>query len=346
MKILITGHTGLKGGWLARVLLEGGHVIHGISIRQNPRGPLGDSGKAPSNFSETLLDIRDSRELRETVREFNPSIIFHMAAVTTVTEGYERPLETFSTNVSGSINVFEAALESNCELVVNVTSDKVYRNLGKLSRPFMEDDPLGGSRDPYSKSKAIADQVAQDLSNALMERGTKVLNARAGNVIGPLDTGKSRLMSDIYKAIEENVPLVIRNSGHYRPWQDVRDVLRGYLLLADCRGKIDQGSAINFGPDQSDVAVTVGEIARLVRDRFADLNLIELAQEERLEAAELSIDSSLAASSLGWRTLIPIQRSVLESVELTLDWRRERNERYSSWLFPPGSDLLEIASRL
>ena len=229
-KVLITGHTGFKGSWLAIWLSSLQADVVGISLPPQNRDNLFDLTKLTDKIDSHLIDIRDSNAVSKIISKTKPEVVFHLAAQALVRPSYKDPLLTFETNIMGSANVLNALRGlPTVKVVVAVTTDKVYRNLEHFY-PYRETDVLGGF-DPYSASKAASELVISCLRDSyLSDQGVGVASARAGNVIGGGDWSEDRLIPDAIKAWNLNMPLEIRRPNAYRPWQHVLEPLNGYLI--------------------------------------------------------------------------------------------------------------------
>jgi CDP-glucose 4,6-dehydratase len=325
--VFLTGHTGFKGGWLALWLSQLGAKVHGYSLT-----PPTD----PSFFNETNLceylcssvtaDIRDLSALQAAMKRSEPSIIFHMAAMSLVRESYEWPVSTFTTNVVGTINVLEAARATDgVAAIVNVTSDKCYENEESLA-PYLEGDRLGG-HDPYSSSKACAELAsAAYRSSFLAHVGIQLANVRAGNVIGGGDWQRDRLIPDALRAFDAREILRVRAPHAVRPWQHVLDPLSGYLTLA--AKLVSPGSeyadAWNFGPRAADSKQVRWVVDRLCHKFPAAHWKVDKSPHPH-EAELLNIDSSKARRKLGW---VP-RWSIETALDMTVEWHRGWRERLS-----------------
>ena len=267
-RVLLTGHTGFKGAWLALWLDRLGAKVVGISLppatTQSLAGLAGIDGLIDSRFT----DIRDAGELLRQLRSVSPEIVLHLAAQALVRTSYRDPLLTFGTNVQGTANVLEAVrVTGSARVVVAVTTDKVYRNI-EQAYPYRETDPLGG-HDPYSASKAAAEIVIASYRDAyLAASGVAVASARAGNVIGGGDWSEDRLIPDAVRAWSTGQPLAIRRPQAFRPWQHVLEPLAGYLKLAErLWAKPDLAGAYNFGPPTHEAA-SVRDVVLLARQCY------------------------------------------------------------------------------
>lgn len=321
MHYLITGHTGFKGAWLSLWLNSLGHEVSGISL-----DPIPNSLFDRANVSEVLkndfrIDIRKSDEVKSALSQVNPDVVFHMAAQPLVRESYADPRYTFETNVMGTLSVLEAV--SNAPSVkahVVVTTDKVYRNINQVAG-YVESDPLGGF-DPYSASKAMADLLTQSWLSSFP--GTPTTIVRAGNVIGGGDVSKDRLMPDLISAYMNNKVPTLRYPNSVRPWQHVLDCLNGYLMVSESLLLGNEHPMMNIGPDKESFA-TVAKVAELVASQLSvDPSWNQSESSEPHEAGLLSLDASLAKTSLGWHEKLKFT----EAVKWTTDWhqRFERKE--------------------
>jgi CDP-glucose 4,6-dehydratase len=318
-RVLLTGHTGFKGAWLAIWLRELGASVCGVSLPPVTDPSLFDLAKLNAILDGHIADIRDGEAMKRIVDAFDPQIVFHLAAQPLVRESYDDPVGTFGSNVMGTVNVLEALrARPSCRVAVMVTSDKVYRNL-EWAYPYREDDVLGG-RDPYSASKAAAEIVTDAYrSSFLHDSGTAVATARAGNVIGGGDWSKDRLLPDAVRAWQAGAPLAVRHPSAHRPWQHVLDALHGYLLLAEALWR-DPGLAgpWNFGPATHQTA-TVGEVLELARAAYGSGEIVAAnVSPQKHEAGRLMVESAKARERLGFAPRWGLE----ESVRRTMSWYR------------------------
>lgn len=319
--MLVTGHTGFKGSWLAFYLSEMGAKVHGLALDPIGSPNLYSELKLSTRLaSDSRIDCRNYQRVCDTVGQLQPEVIFHLAAQALVSEGYEFPIDTLSTNVIGTANLLEATREFGLKTVfISVTTDKVYRN-SSGAESFAEGDPLGG-HDPYSASKAAADIISQMFGSAYLDKiGTPVGIARAGNVIGGGDWSKNRLFPDLVRAWSLNEPAKLRLPRATRPWQHVLEPLRGYVLLAEnLENDPGMSGPLNLGPDADD-CLSVEGLAAIASD-FWPKNPGWVAEETELfnEAKNLSIDNSRAKDLLGVK---PVWRSEA-AIERTTRWYRE-----------------------
>lgn len=305
--VLVTGHTGFKGGWLSLMLHRLGARVHGFALPPPTVPNLFELARVDTALAgDHRGDVNDVDAVREVVRASRPSVVFHLAAQPLVRAGYREPLATFATNVMGTAYVLDAVRDSETvRAVVVVTTDKVYDNR-EWPHPYREPDPLGG-HEPYGASKAAAELVVAAYRAsffAAAAHSVRLASARAGNVVGGGDFAPDRLVPDCLRAFAAGQPVVLRNPAAVRPWQHVLEPLSGYLRLAEGLlgpGGAELARAWNFGPDVGGDA-TVGEVARRVAElwgRGATV-LARPAATGPAEAGLLRLDSSLARHGLGW----------------------------------------------
>jgi CDP-glucose 4,6-dehydratase len=305
LRVLVTGHTGFKGSWLALWLRELGADVYGYSLPA-PTTPSHWDVLGLDMHSE-LGDIREEARVAAFVASIKPDIVFHLAAQPLVRLSYEQPLLTYTTNVIGSLNVYEACRAAGgVRAIVSITTDKVYENR-EWVWGYREDDPLGG-HDPYSTSKACTDLATTSYRRSywpIEQYGkthhTLICSARAGNVIGGGDWARDRLVPDLMRGAAAGVEAVVRNPGATRPWEHVLEPLSGYLLLGQrlLHGRIDAAQAWNFGP--SNGALMVEEVVRELSKAWPALrHRIERPAKAPHEAALLTLDCARARTVLQW----------------------------------------------
>ncbi|HTZ55165.1 MAG TPA: CDP-glucose 4,6-dehydratase [Candidatus Acidoferrum sp.] len=307
-RVLVTGHTGFKGAWLCELLLHLGARVSGYALVPPTQPNLHDLLDLSADVESRINDIRDESAVAGWIASVKPEYIFHLAAQSLVRAGYERPVETFATNVLGTAHLLEAARSTpSVRGVVVVTSDKCYRNREWIWG-YREDEPLGGE-DPYSSSKAAAELVTHAYAASYGSSELRIASARAGNVIGGGDWSSDRLVPDIIRSVAAGRPLVLRFPNAVRPWQHVLEPLVGYLMLAMSLDRGDSG-AWNFGPDGS-AHVTVRELATAIFEGLGKPARIEVDGDERPhEAAQLRLDSTKAHELLGWRGKLDLDMTV------------------------------------
>lgn len=321
-RVLVTGHTGFKGSWLALWLKQLGAGVAGYALEPPSEPSLFVEARVGELVEDVRGDLADGGRLGETVSRCEPEVVFHLAAQALVRRGYEAPLETFETNALGTARVLEALrVAPSVRAVVVVTTDKCYDNR-EWAWGYRESDRLGG-RDPYSASKACAELVTTAYRESFLaagERPVGVATARAGNVLGGGDWGRDRLLPDLLRALAEgNCPL-IRNPGAVRPWQHVLDPLAGYLALAEAllAEPAAFSAAWNFGPGDAD-ARPVAWMADRVCELWGDGAAWERDRGDHPhEATSLRLDASLARSRLGWSPRIPLGKAL----EWVVEWHR------------------------
>ncbi len=322
-RVLITGHTGFKGSWLALWLHEMNAHIIGCALAPPPEKNLYSSADVGKLLESHYIDIRDGHALTELFNNTSPDIVFHLAAQSLVLPSYDDPVGTYETNVIGTLNVLEAIrFTPSINAAVIVTTDKCYENRERLE-PYRESDSLGG-HDPYSSSKACAEILVASyrksyFSNSADERkNTLIATARAGNVVGGGDWSPNRLLPDLMRAIERGEDIVLRNPSSVRPWQHVLESLAGYLLLAEHLGQGKKGfdRSWNFGPDERDVR-TVEWVAERIVDLSGTSSTLTVNPEPGVhEATILKLDSSDAKKLLGWNPKWHID----ETIQKVSDW--------------------------
>lgn len=313
-KILVTGHTGFKGSWLTLMLMAQGHQVCGLALEPDPDSLFNKLDLGPHLSADHRVDLRDHETIQRIFEKERPEAVFHLAAQPLVLASYEEPYETFSINSQGTINVLHAMQKYVPDsLLISITTDKVYKNTGKAGG-YVEDDELGAS-DPYSSSKAMADIALQSWSSSFP--GSPLLSiARAGNVIGPMDHSKDRLIPDILRANKSGNPIEIRSAGATRPWQHVLDCLFGYILLLDTMKETRSSGVWNFGPlptNEKTVEDVLTEAKKHIK--FEASYSGEIATDRR-EHHLLTLDSSKARTELSWRDLFSFEEAIAESIEV------------------------------
>lgn len=326
--VLVTGHTGFKGSWLCLWLEKLGSNVVGYSL---------EAPSKPNHFSllnlkmdSVIGDIRDRNNLQKIFEKYKPDVVFHLAAQSLVRYSYDEPVETYETNVMGTLNVFEASRKTNSvKAIVNVTSDKCYENKEWIWG-YRENDPMGGF-DPYSSSKGCSELLTSSYRNSffpISEYGKKhnclLASARAGNVIGGGDWSKDRLVPDIVKSYSKDEIVIIRNPDATRPWQHVLDPLSGYLILGKelLLGNTICASSWNFGPDHLSIK-TVKDFLLEVKKNWLDFEFkIDETSSKPHEAQLLKLDSSKANNVLNWTPRWNFE----ESLKFTTEWYKLYNE--------------------
>ena len=322
--VLVTGHTGFKGGWLTLLLTELVAEVHGVALPpQGERSFFADSNLSSVIKTSNIVNITDLHNLKKVVSKVQPDFIFHLAAQPLVRYSYENPIETFQTNVLGTVNILEASRSLNSlDGVVVITTDKVYSNK-EWEWGYRENDPLGGS-DPYSASKACSEFVVDSYRESYFRRSnTAIVTVRAGNVIGGGDWALDRLIPDAIRAIENNISMTIRAPDAIRPWQHVLSPLEGYIILAQqmMAKKIISG-AWNFGPPEWGNA-TVKDVLKIVKEVVPDFSYQVDSPHNLHEAKILALDSSKANYRLGWSHRWNLE----EAIRKTIEWHMAQNKK-------------------
>jgi CDP-glucose 4,6-dehydratase len=316
-KVLITGHTGFKGSWLAIWLVDLGAEVYGYALE--PASQLDNfvSCKLETKINHKIGDIRDLSSLKEYFDEVQPDIAFHMAAQPLVLLSYKDPVNTFETNLMGVVNFFESVRNtSSVRAAVNVTSDKCYDNR-EWVWGYRENDPMGGE-DPYSASKGCAELITHSYLKSFFQNSPcKIASARAGNVIGGGDWAEDRIIPDFFRSIKSGVELFVRNPNATRPWQHVLEPLSGYLNLG--QKLLEDGETFsggwNFGPNDS-ANYSVGHlIDAMIQNYGAGMFSSPELKDKPHEAYLLKLDISKAVNRLDWKPALTFE----ETVEFTVD---------------------------
>lgn len=317
-RILVTGHTGFKGGWLSYWLQTAGAEVTGIALP--PKTDL-DFFKAvglESRLDSRIADIRNLPDCRRIIRDADPELIFHLAAQPIVLESYKVPVETLHTNIIGTANILEAARDlRQLKGIIVITSDKCYHN-NEWVYAYRENDRLGG-KDPYSASKACAEIVSQSYSHAFFEKEhIPVATVRAGNVIGGGDWQDHRLIPDFMRCIRNSEVINIRNPEAVRHWQHVLEPLAGYLMLGEkfLQGNLEFSGAWNFGPGASSSLRVIDLAEKIVRKTPGVRYKVSCHSQTLQEANLLLLESKKAERLLNWKTGLDIDRTL----DYTFDW--------------------------
>lgn len=319
-KVLITGHTGFKGSWMTLWLQKLGAEVIGISLDPRTEKDNFVLSSAADGMIDYRQDIRDYGAVKEIVDKHKPDILFHLAAQPLVLDSYEDPLYTHSVNYMGTANLLECFRHSDSlKTGVFITTDKCYENK-EWVYGYREIDALGG-HDPYSASKGAAEILVASYRNSYFKTGDKqIATARAGNVIGGGDWSPYRIIVDYVNAMENGVPLEVRNPLATRPWQHVLEPIGAYLILGS-RMHSEKGfdEAWNFGPERSSI-VSVQELLASIENVNGKSDWKDVSTtEQRHEAQSLSLDISKARFQLGWRPALDLNMTV----SLTMEWYRE-----------------------
>jgi CDP-glucose 4,6-dehydratase len=339
--VLITGHTGFKGSWLALWLAELGARIAGLAL--SPESSPNHWELLGLNVEDNRADIREFARVLSIFEQAQPQIVFHLAAQPLVRRSYLNPLETWSTNVMGTANILESCRRTaSVRAIVIVTTDKVYANR-EWPWGYRENDRLGG-HDPYSASKAASELVAESYRSAFFNTDQSALlaTARGGNVIGGGDWSEDRLIPDLVRAASHSRPAEIRYPQSTRPWQHVLDCLNGYLLLGQelLKGNRDFAEAWNFGPDSKD-NLMVAEILTRLKNYWPNLDWLQTKESQPHEANFLYLDSAKSKTHLGWRPVWNLELGL----ESTAKWYRHYFATGESLSRQQLDDFLQAASK-
>lgn len=324
-RVFLTGHTGFKGSWMSLWLSSLGANLTGYGLPAPTHPSLYEQARVEELVKSVHADIRDFSRLKAAIAACQPEVVIHMAAQSVVRRGYEDPIETYSSNVMGTVHLFEALrqLEAPC-VVVNVTSDKCYANK-EWVWGYRENEPLGG-HDPYSNSKACAEFVMSAYCDSFFNRTgpfqikTAVASARAGNVIGGGDWTKDQLVPDLLRSFIATKPCVIRSPSAVRPWQFVLEPLRGYLMIAEqlARNPLLSGSSWNFGPTDSDAKPVSWIADQMVQLWGPGASWGNDTESHLKEAHFLKLDVSKAKTELGWQPVVPLATAL----DWIIEWYR------------------------
>lgn len=316
-KVLITGHTGFKGAWLSRILINLEAEVTGYALNPPTEPNLFDLTGLGRHMNSITGDIRDIDHLRKVFEEVQPEIVIHLAAQPIVRDSYKNPVYTYETNVMGTVNICECVRKSSCvRSFLNVTTDKVYHN-NEWVWGYREDDPLDGY-DPYSNSKSCSELVTHSYINSFFnDMDVAVSTARAGNVIGGGDFAKNRIIPDCVRSALEGKDIIVRNPYSVRPYQHVLEPLVVYLMIVERQYQDKRYSGFyNVGPDDCD-CITTGELVEIFCDAWGNRQKwIEQSADSFHEANFLKLDCSRLKNTFGWRP----RWHVREAVEHTVDW--------------------------
>jgi CDP-glucose 4,6-dehydratase len=326
-RVFVTGHTGFKGSWLCLWLHAVGAKVTGYALKPLTDPNLFEVAGVAAVTDSIIADVRDGDRLQKAIAAAKPEIVFHLAAQALVRASYSAPVETYATNVMGTVNLLDALRQiGGVRAMVNVTTDKVYENRERIGG-YRENEPLGGF-DPYSNSKACSELVTAAYRSSFFKGKYSLASARAGNVIGGGDWAEDRLIPDCMRAFAKNKQVIIRNPGSVRPWQFVLEPLSGYLMLAEklsTEGDVF-AAAWNFGPDDRD-QMPVGKIVEEVcRQWGSDAGFaVKRKPGDLHEAGCLTLDCSKAKLLLGWRPRLSLDKAIA----MTVEWYKEfyRGER-------------------
>ena len=332
-KVLVTGHTGFKGTWLSRILVNAGAEVTGYSLNPPTEPALFHMAGLEGKMTSVIGDIRDLAHLKETFETCQPEIVLHLAAQPIVRDSYKDPVYTYETNVMGTVNILECVRLFPCvKSFLNVTTDKVYENM-EWEYGYRENDRLDGY-DPYSNSKSCSELVTHSYQKSFFADGhCAISTSRAGNVIGGGDFANDRIVPDCMRAAMKQEAIIVRNPHSTRPYQHVLEPLAAYLMIA--KAQLENGKLAgyyNVGPDDKD-CVTTGNLVDMVCAAWGEgLSWINKSDGGPHEANFLKLDCSKLKNTFGWRP----QYGVKEAIELTAEWYKA---------YAAGEDVVAVMDR-
>jgi len=328
-RVLLTGHTGFKGSWLSLWLQSLGAELSGLALAAPTEPSLFNVARVGDGMASTIGDIRDLGTVVNAMTAFKPDIVIHMAAQPLVRLSYSEPVETYATNVMGTVHVLEAVRRcSSVRCVVTVTTDKCYENR-EWEWGYRENEPMGG-HDPYSNSKGCSELVTSAYRRSFLHKaGVALASARAGNVIGGGDWASDRLVPDILRAFERNAPVVIRNPHSTRPWQHVLEPLSGYLTLAERLWSEGESFAEgwNFGPRDDDALPVLWIVERMAKTWGQGASWQLDSSEHPHEAHYLKLDISKARHRLAWQPRWNLDTALANITHWHHAWRAQQDMR-------------------
>ena len=320
-RVFLTGHTGFKGSWMSRVLIDFGSELTGYSLEPPTEPNLFDLAGIKYKMRSLIGDIRDFDKLKNAVSAAKPDIVIHMAAQPIVRDSYKEPRYTYEANVMGTVNLLECVKQSNCvKSVLNVTTDKVYKN-NEWQWGYREIDPLDGY-DPYSNSKSCSELVTHSYKNSFLnDSGIAVSTARAGNVIGGGDFAADRIIPDCVRAVQNGETIIVRNPRSTRPYQHVLEPIMAYLMIAEKQyGNNGLAGWYNIGPDDCD-CVTTGTLVDIFCSKWGnDASWESQNDGGPHEANFLKLDCSKIKNTFGWQPTLHIEQAIEKTCEWTKEW--------------------------
>lgn len=321
-RVLVTGHTGFKGAWMCRVLVDAGAILTGYSLEAPTQPNLFALAGVEDNMTSVIGDVRDLAHLMEVFDQTQPELVLHLAAQPIVRTSYEQPVYTYETNVMGTVNILECVRTHPCvKSFLNVTTDKVYENK-EWAWGYRENEPLDGY-DPYSNSKSCSELVTHSYKSSFFQDGrTAISTARAGNVIGGGDFARDRIIPDCVRAAADKQPIIVRNPYSTRPYQHVLEPVMAYLMIAQKQYEdLSFAGWYNVGPDDCD-CVTTGELTTLFCQAWGDGMTWENRSEANAphEANFLKLDCSKIKTTFGWKPRWHMQEAIQKTVEWSKVW--------------------------
>jgi CDP-glucose 4,6-dehydratase len=321
-KILITGHTGFKGGWLSFFLYYAGCRLYGISLKPKKKSFFYQTKLYERFKNSTFLDINNYNLLKKYLKKYNPEIIFHLAAQPIVLDSYKDPLKTFNTNIISLANLLNISRNiGSIKTILIITSDKCYENEDRKLQFFKETDKLGGN-DPYSASKACAEIISKSMFKSFLTVRKKLATVRAGNVIGGGDYSNFRIIPDIFDGIKRNKVVNIRNPHSVRPWQHVMEPIHGYIKLVERLHKSQKFCGPwNFGPEKKNIKSVKQLVLTLTKIKKFKFHF-KKKKMQRKEALNLALCIDKIKKTKIWKPKLSFKKSL----ELTSDWYMKRNK--------------------
>jgi CDP-glucose 4,6-dehydratase len=339
-KVLVTGHTGFIGSWLSEWLVLLNSNVCGYALEPPTSPNLFETLTSTNLLIDKRGDVRDSKLIRKTIREFNPEVVFHLAAQPIVLDSYHSPVETFDTNVTGTVNLLNELRQiQSVKTIIVMTSDKSYRN-NEWVYPYRENDLLGG-KDPYSASKSCQDIVVDSFRESyFLNTGVGISSIRAGNVIGGGDWAPYRIIPDLVRGIVNGEKVKIRNPDSIRPWQHVLEPISGMLILAEkMHNNIDFSGSWNFGPENH-TEVTVKELAETFIGFWGSGSYTIDETQNYKEANYLQLDISKAKRKLNWTPRYNFNAALKKTVEWykgyysgKIDMNKKTEEQIEEYFF-------------
>ena len=325
--VLVTGHTGFKGSWLVKILLNAGAKVIGYSLEAPTNPSLFELSKVEKDMVSIIGDVRDFEHLKKVFEKYKPELVFHLAAQPIVRDSYKMPRYTYEVNVMGTVNVLECVrLTDSVKSVLNVTTDKVYFNDENPDHAFKEDEPLDGY-DPYSNSKSCSELVTHSYKKSFFnDDRVAISTARAGNVIGGGDFANDRIIPDCVRAIEKNEQIIVRNPYSTRPYQHVLEPLYVYLTIVEAQ-YLDHSKQgyYNVGPDDEDCVNTGDLVDKFCKAWGNNISWVNKHDGGPHEAAFLKLDNNKIKEIFGWKPMWHIDTCINKIVEFTKSYFKDVN---------------------
>ena len=324
-KVLITGHTGFKGSWMSLYLYTLGAKVYGVSLKEENKHLLYPYLKKKNIFEKSFYyDIRDKKKIKKTIKKIQPNILIHLAAQPLVLESFKNRFFNYETNINGTINILESALNiTSLKAIFVATTDKVYKNFDKKTKIFKENDMLGGD-DPYSASKVCVEIILNSYFNSFLKfKKISLIIGRAGNVIGGGDWSENRIVPDIFRSVKSKKRILIRNPNHIRPWQHVFEPLRGYLMAIEKNYKKNNYEVYNFGPSIKE-SISVKKIVKKF-NRKINFNFKEFSKKSKKEKETLKLSIDKSIKFLKWRPYLNLDKTINLTIEWYVNYLEKKN---------------------